>query len=131
MGATVLSWWFSWVWSGMRKVLSDNKSPICLERVEWFCWFFDINYLHFVKYLLKLKKICYFGLASSDIAAQPIRLSDVLKGKNTKRYEVLSRFFAFIEARRIIMLLWVMTPKYSWPIILQHFLLLNCLTHIT
>ena len=53
------------------------------------------------------------------------------KGKKHEKIRGLSRFFAFIEARRNIMLLWVMTPKYSWPIILQHFLLLNCLTHIT
>ena len=53
--ATVLSCRFSWVWSGISKVLRNNKSPISLERVEWFCWFFAICYLHLVRYTLKLQ----------------------------------------------------------------------------
>ena len=40
MEATVLSCRFSWVWSGMPKVLWNNKSPISLESAQWFCWFF-------------------------------------------------------------------------------------------
>ena len=69
--------------------------------------------------------ICYFGLALSGIASQPIRLSDVLN-VTQKRYEVSSWFFASIEARRNIVLFWVMIPKFSWAISLQEFSLLAC-----
>ena len=34
--------------------------------------------------VVEATKICYFGLALSGIGSQPIRLSDVLKFKNSK-----------------------------------------------
>ena len=49
---TVLSYCFSWVW---------NKFPMSLERNKWFCWFFACNYLHVVRYPLKLQKHAIFG----------------------------------------------------------------------
>ena len=89
--ATVLSCCFRWVWSSMPKDLWSKKSPISLERVEWFCRFFASSHLHLLRYSLKLQKYAIFGYFW---------------------------FFASIEARRN-MLFWVMTPKYSWPISLQ------------
>ena len=61
MEATVLSCWFSWVWSGMPKVLWSDKSPISLERIIWFCWFFVGSYLHLVRYPLKQQKYAILG----------------------------------------------------------------------
>ena len=94
MEATVLSCRFSWLWSGMPKVLWSNKSPVSLERVEWFCWLFASSYfLHLVRYPLKLRK--YAILALSGIACQPIRLSDVLNLKNSKRIWVIKLILCF------------------------------------
>ena len=56
MEATVLSCHCSWLWSSMPKVLWSNKSPISLERVVWFCWFFASSYLYLVRYPLKLQR---------------------------------------------------------------------------
>ena len=70
-----------------------------------------------------------FWAALSGIASQPFRLSDVLNRKKLEhdmRYQV--DYFASVEARKNFMLFWVMTPKYSWPISSQGFLLLTCLT---
>ena len=104
MEATVLCH-FSWIWSRMPKILWNNKSPISLKRVEWFCSFLrvvicillDVHWSYksmlfwfdivrhrllvyqnvtcvtlklesYMRYqvdfllLLKLQKICYFGL---------------------------------------------------------------------
>ena len=128
MEATVLSCCFSWVWSGMLKVIWSNKSPISLERVEWFCWFFASSYLHLVRYPLKLQNYAIWA----SIFRYRLSVNQIdrcLKPKNLKkRYEVSSWFFASIEARRNIMLFLIMTSKYSWPISLQDFLLLACLT---
>ena len=95
MEATVLSCRFSWVWYGMPKVLWSNKSPVSLEKVVWFYWFFASSYLHLVGYPLKLQKICCFGLALSVIASQPIRLSAVLNLKNSKRIWCIKLIFCF------------------------------------
>ena len=112
----VLSCRFSWVWSCMCKVLWYKKSPIPLERVAWFCWFFVCIYLHLVRYPLKLQKSANFGWRSQ---AQALR--------TRKLYEVSNWFIASIEATKN-MLFWVMTSKYSWLIGLMDFLLLICLT---
>ena len=61
MESTALSCSFSWVVYGMPKVLRDNKLPISLQRVEWFCWFFACSYLYFVRYPLKLQKYAILG----------------------------------------------------------------------
>ena len=128
MEATVLSCRFSWVWSAMPKVLWSNKSPVSLERVVWFCWFFGSINLHLVRYPLKLRKYDVLGWYCQ---AHPLSHSDcqlfwILKTQ--KGYEVSSWFFSSIETRRNIMPFWVLTPKHSWPISLQDILLLACLT---
>ena len=64
-----------------------------------------------------------FWLALSGIRSQPIRLSDVLNFKNSKKLT-----FATIQATKNIMLFWVMAPKSFWPISLHNVLLLTCLT---
>ena len=84
--ATVLSCCFRWVWSSMPKDLWSKKSPISLERVEWFCRFFASSHLHLLRYSLKLQKyaifdfllqlkleeICYFGLWLQNTLGQSV-----------------------------------------------------------
>ena len=71
-----------WVWSDTHKVLWNNKLPISLERVEWFCSFFACMYLF--KCFTEATKICYFELVLPGMDSQPIRLPDVLNLKNLK-----------------------------------------------
>ena len=94
MEATVLCR-FSWVWSGMPKVLWSNKS-IFLEKVMWFCWFFASSYLHLARYPLKLQKYAILGWHG-----QIARCFKLKKLKKDMRYP--SWFFASIETRRNIM----------------------------
>ena len=94
MEAKVLSCCFSWVWSCMPKVLWNNKSPISLERVEWFCRFFASSFLHLVRYTLKLHKYAILGW-HYQTDSQPIRLSDVLNLKNLKTIWVIKLIFCF------------------------------------
>ena len=91
MQAAVLPVPFSWIWTDMPKFLWSNKSPISLGRVVWFCWFFGSSYFHLVKYPLKLQKLPTF----SGIASEPIRLSDVLNLKNSKRIWGIQLAFCF------------------------------------
>ena len=91
----VLPYRFSWVWSGMPKVLWSNKS-IFLEKVMWFCWFFASSYLHLVRYPLKLQKYAILGWHG-----QIARCFKLKKLKKDMRYP--SWFFASIETRRNIM----------------------------
>ena len=67
-------------------------------------------------------------MALSGIGSQPIKLSDVVNLKIPKTKWVVKLIFQLtsIEATKSIMLFWVMTPKYCWPISLQDFLLLTC-----
>ena len=58
--ATVLSSCFSLVWSSLPKAVW-NKSPIPLEKVDWFWWFFACSYLHLAKYPLKQPKFALLG----------------------------------------------------------------------
>ena len=78
---------FSWVLYGMPKVLRNNKLPISLERVEWFCWFFVCSYLHMVRYPPKLQKYAILGW---QCQAWALSQSDKLK----KLYEVSCWFFS-------------------------------------
>ena len=73
---------------------SEIKSPTSLERVKC-CWFFVCSYLYHVRYPLKLKKICYFGLALSGIGFQPIRFSDVWNLKRLKTIWGITLIFCF------------------------------------
>ena len=99
-----------YLWKGSCNFVDFLQAVICI--------LLDIHWSY---------KICYFGLEVSGIASQPIRLSDALN-LTQKGYEISGWFFASIEARRNIVLFWVMTSKYFWPISLQDFLLLACLT---
>ena len=87
MEITVLSCHFSWVWSGMPKVLWNNKLPISLERVEWFC---ACSYLHLVRYALKLKKYAILtGIFRHMISANQIgRCFKLKRLENYMRYQV-------------------------------------------
>ena len=52
---------FSWVWSGIIKVLQNNKLPISLEMIEWFCRIFASSNLRVARYPLKLQKYAIWG----------------------------------------------------------------------
>ena len=67
------------------------------------------------------------GIVRHSLSAnQIVRCFKLKKLENYMRYQI--HFFASIEATKNIMLFWVMTPKYSWPVSLQDFLLLTYLT---
>ena len=76
MEATVLSRWFSWVWSNMHKSPWSNKSPISLERVMWFCWFFESSYLGW--------NCQVYNLSANQI----VRCFKLKKLKKNMRYQV-------------------------------------------
>ena len=63
-------------WLGM--VLHTQNFQITNRQYFWKSDFFDFLQV------VEATKICYFGLALSGIGSQPIRLSDVLKFKNSK-----------------------------------------------
>ena len=80
---------------GMPKVIWSNKSPISLEKIEWFCWFFASSYLHLVRYPLKLQKCAILGcIVRHSLSA--IQIVRCFKPKKTwTRYEVSSWLFCF------------------------------------
>ena len=128
MEATVLSCRFSWVWSACPKFSEVTNHQ--------FLWKGSCDFVDFLQVVICILldihwsyKNVLFWAALSGIASQPFRLSDVLNRKKLEhdmRYQV--DYFASVEARKNFMLFWVMTPKYSWPISSQGFLLLTCLT---
>ena len=66
------------------------------------------------------------GIIRHSLSANQIVRCFKLKSTQ-KGHEVSSWFFASVKTRRNIMLFWVMTQKYSWPISLQDIILLACL----
>ena len=95
MEATVLSCPFSWVLSCMPKVLWNNQSPISVERVEWFSWFFCMQLFSSCWIFIEATKLCYFGMALSCIGSQPVILSDILNLKNSETMWVIKLIFCF------------------------------------
>ena len=95
MEATVLSCPFSWVWSCIPKVLWNNQSPISMERVEWFSWFFCMQLFSSCWIFIEATKLCYFGMALSCIGSQPVILSDILNLKNSETMWVIKLIFCF------------------------------------
>ena len=83
MEPTMLPCSFSWVWSGMPKVVQNSKLPISLERVEWFCRFFASSYLHVVRYPLKLQNTL-FGVGIVRHGLSTIQIARFFKLKNLK-----------------------------------------------
>ena len=102
----------------MPSLFQNNKAPISLERVEWFCQFFDtVIWILFAGHGSYKNMLFWVGIVWHRLLA--FILSDVLNLKKLKKiYEVSSWFFGSIEA---IMLFWGMTPKCSWQISLQDF----------
>ena len=94
---------------------------------------------------IEATKICYFGLTLSGIGSQPTRLWDIFSRMFLKEnphrkkniYFKLTKLgklwgiklaFASIAATKKHAI-WGYTAKYSWPMSLQDFLLLTCLTY--
>ena len=121
MEATSLLCCFSWVWPGMPKVLCNDKAPIFLERVEWFCWFFASSYLHLVRYPLKLQKYTTLAWHCYIEIDEIVRC---LKLQKPKTIWSMNLILCFHWSQKN-MLFWVMTSKYSWPISLKDSLLLT------
>ena len=86
-----------------------NKSPISLNRVEWFCWFFASMYLHLVRYPLKLQKYAIFcGIVRHTLSAnQIVRCFKIKKLKNDMRYQV--DFLVPLKLEKIL------SYFYLWP----------------
>ena len=79
-------------------------------------WIEQIDWMIFVYWewwiSIEATKICYFGLALSDIGSQPTRLSDVLNLKNLKTvWGIKFFFFSSIEVTKNT-LFWVV-PESS------------------
>ena len=102
MEATVLSYLFGWIWSCIPKVLWNNKSPISLERVEWFCWFLhlvicillDINWSY--KNMLFWVDIFRHRLSVNHI----VRCFKLRKLENYMRYQV--EFLLLLKLQKIL-----------------------------
>ena len=77
---------------------------------------------------IEATKICYFGLALSGIGSQPTRLSDLSNLKNLKTVWGIKLIFCFHWNYKKYHTTLGYAGKYSWPISLQDFLLLTCLT---
>ena len=76
--------------SRMPKFLWNNKSPVSLKRLEWFCWFFACSYLHLVRCPLKLQNMLFWaGIVRHRISAnQTVRCFWLKNLQNCLGYEV-------------------------------------------
>ena len=83
------------------KILWNSNSPISLERIEWFCWFFGRSSYILLYLTIEAAKICYFGLALSGIGPKPIRLPDVLNLKTSKTIWVIKFISCFHWSKKI------------------------------
>ena len=96
--------------------------------MNWSNWLNDICILR-VMYIQWSTKICYFGLVLSGIGSQQTRLSDVLNLKNLKTMWGIKLIFCLHWSYKKYTILGY-GRKHSWPISLQDFLLVTCLTNL-
>ena len=99
------------LWKGLSDFVDFLQVVICI--------LLDIHWSY--KNMLFWAGIIRHSLSANQIV-RCFKLKSTQKG-----HEVSSWFFASVKTRRNIMLFWVMTQKYSWPISLQDIILLACL----